>query len=395
MPGRDRWLLPDGVDEVLPPHAEYLEDLRRQVLDLLRRWGYRFVMPPLIEYLESLLSGIGEDLELQTFKLTDQLSGRLMGIRADITPQAARIDAHRLATDFPQRLCYLGPVLHTVPGNFAGSRNPLQIGAELYGHSGIESDAEVLCLLIEVLRLAGFAELTIELGHMGVFRALADAARLDIDIEQRLLDCLLRKAEDEVIQCLIEAGTDSQRSDPLASLLQLNGGVEVIQQAATVLREAPDSVAVDIAALGELIEMVQGRNPDVAIHVDLAELRGYRYHTGIIFAAYTPGIGRAIAWGGRYDNIGREFGRARPATGFSADLKRLVTVNYAASATADAIYAPSGSSPDLIGEIERYRKAGEIVIQALAGQAGGAADLGCGRELVKDGRRWMLVTVGH
>ena len=208
MSGESRWLLPDGVDELIPPFAAELESLRRRVIDLMAGWGYRLCMPPLVEFLDSLLSGLGEDLEIQTFKLTDQVSGRMMGIPADMTPQVARIDAHRLPTDCPQRLCYIGPVLHTRPDRFAGSRNPLQLGAELYGHAGIESDAEVICLLVETLACAGVPDLTLEIGHMGVFKALVDAARLDTPGSDRVLDALLRKSPDELEDALRAIGVE-------------------------------------------------------------------------------------------------------------------------------------------------------------------------------------------
>ncbi len=386
----ERWLLPDGVDEVLPPNAEPLEQLRRDVLDLFASWGYQLVLPPLVEFLESLHSGNGEDLELQTFKITDQVTGRLMGIRADITPQVARIDAHRLPTDLPQRLCYVGPVLHTRPDKFAGSRNPLQVGAELYGHAGIESDAEVLCLMADVLKLAELSGVTIELGHMGVFKALVDAAKLDPDAADKLLDALLRKASDEVLSCLKENDVGAATADQILSLLQLNGAVEVIAQAKQVMASAPTSVRAALDALDDLIGLLADRIPDVDLHIDLAELRGYRYHTGVIFAAYLPGEGRGIAWGGRYDNIGRQFGRRRAATGFSTDLKHLAGVRSSKAITRTTVYAPPGSERGLVEAMRKLRASGAVVIQALPGQVGDARDLACTAELVSQGGDWIL-----
>ena len=255
----ERWLLPDGVDEFLPPHAVPLEQLRRDILDLLMRWGYELVIPPLIEFLESLQSENGEDLNLQTFKITDQVTGRLMGIRADITPQVARIDAHRLPTDLPQRLCYLGPVLHTKPDKFAGSRNPLQLGAELYGHSGIESDAEIISVMADVLKLAGLAGLTIELGHMGVFKALADTAGLDPDAADKLLDALVRKTEYEVAETLDQNNVDGTIRQRILGLLSLNGGVEVVNLAKKVLAGAPPLVGEAIESLDGLVGLLADR----------------------------------------------------------------------------------------------------------------------------------------
>lgn len=386
----DRWLLPDGVDEILPPQAQALEQLRRRVLDLFERWGYALVIPPLIEFLDSLLSGIGEDLDLQTFKLTDQASGRMMGVPADITPQAARIDAHRLPTELPQRLCYLGPVLHTKPDKFAGSRNPLQVGAELYGHHGIESDAEVVCLMIEVLKLADIGKLTVELGHMGVFKTLTAAAGLQPADEARLLDALLRKSAIEVSETLMESRVAVDLSAMFMSLLELNGGAEIATEAVAKFRNAPAGVAAALASLASLVVMVQTRSPDVDLHIDLAELRGYRYHTGVMFAAYTAVLGRAIAWGGRYDNIGSTFGRARPATGFSTDLKSLLAARRGVAAAAPRIFAPCGNDARLLAAIETQRAAGHVVVQELPGQTGSAREMGCQQQLIFENDGWRV-----
>lgn len=385
----ERWLLPDGVDEVLPPEAQALERLRRDILDLFESWGYALVIPPLVEFIESLQSGNGEDLDLQTFKLTDQVSGRLMGVRADITPQVARIDAHRLPTELPQRLCYLGPILHTRPDKFAGSRNPLQLGAELYGYAGIESDAEIVCLMADVLKLASSERITIEIGHMGLFKALIERAGLDADAADKLLDALLRKDASEVLSCLVENEVDTLTRDHIVALLDLNGTADVVDTAARVLAGAPAVVGDAIRALEALVGLLRNRIPNVEIHVDLAELRGYRYHTGVIFAAYMPGVGRQIAWGGRYDNIGRQFGRHRAATGFSTDLKNLVGIcarEHGRSRT--KTFAPAGNDKQLIEAISRVREAGGIVVQQLPGQLGDARAMGCTHELVASEQGW-------
>lgn len=383
-------MLPDGVDEVLPPEAQALERLRRQILDLFAGWGYELVVPPLVEFIESLRSGNGEDLDLQTFKLTDQVSGRLMGVRADITPQVARIDAHRLPTELPQRLCYLGPVLHTRPDKFAGSRNPLQVGAELYGYDGIESDAEIVCLMADVLKLASRERITVEIGHMGLFKALIDTAGLDPDAADKLLDALLRKDASEVRGCLEENAVDALARKHLVALLELNGGIEVLDSATTLLADAPAVVAQAIGALKDLVSVLRGRAPDVGIHVDLAELRGYRYHTGVIFAAYLPGAGRQVAWGGRYDNIGRQFGRVRAATGFSTDLKNLVAIRAAEHVPPlTKTFAPAGNAGSLLAAISELREAGRIVVQQLPDQVGDARAMGCTHELVETGDGWI------
>ena len=393
MADQKRWLLPDGVDEVLPPQARVLEDMRRRLLDLFERWGYEYVMPPIIEYLDSLLSGIGEDLDLQTFKLTDQITGRLMGVRADITPQVARIDAHRMPSSAPQRFCYIGPVVHTRPDKFAGSRNPLQIGAELYGHAGIESDAEVIALLLEALAAAGVTRVTLELGHMGLFHAICALADFDLALETRILRFLLMKDGSGLNHELVAATAGDDVVRHLNALLELNGGDAVLQQARVAFAEAPASVRDALDDVERLLGLVRDRVPAADLHLDFAELRGYRYHTGIMFAAYTPDAGRAIAWGGRYDNIGRSFGRSRSATGFSTDLKVLATLRRDVTLRLPRIFAPAGTGPDLLAAIRDYRSAGYAVVQGLPGQQGGARELGCEQELCAGPAGWQLEDV--
>lgn len=379
------WLLPDGVDEVLPPRAMRLEALRRKILDRFASWGYELVIPPVVEFLDALLSS-EDDLDLQTLKVIDQVSGRMMGVRADITPQVARIDAHRMQTDVPQRLCYLGPVVHAKPDKFAGSRNPLQIGAELYGHDGIESDAEVMCLMTEVLGLAELDPITLELGHMGVFKALVESAALSKEDEARVLDILLRKSEDELISSLEKYGVEGKLQSKFLALMRLNGGPEILPNIRSAFLDADSSVKQAIESFGVLVELLKERIPKVNLHLDLAELRGYHYHTGITFAAYANNIGRAIAWGGRYDNVGRDFGRARAATGFSADLKTLVTISRIGPAKTRAVFAPAGNDTALLAKITELRNNGEVVVQALPGQVGDARDMKCVEELfLQDG----------
>jgi len=385
-----KWLLPDGVDEVLPPYAGALESLRRRLLNVFERWGYDLVEPPLLEYLESLLSGIGEDLDLQTFKLIDQASGKLLGIRADITPQIARIDAHRMPADIPQRFCYCGSVLHTRPDKFSGSRNPLQLGAELYGHDGIESDAEVTALLIEILRAAEVVDVTLEFGHMGLFHAICEQAHLDAAAESRVLECLLMKDEGGLTSELSATDIAHQLSDCLMGLLELNGDTSVLARARERLRAAPPRVNAALDEVARLIELLERYVPGVDIHLDFAELRGYRYHTGITFAAYTPEAGRAIAWGGRYDNIGQSFGRARSATGFSTDLKVLLNLNAVGAAQPGRVYAPPGSEPGLLAAIREYRNTGYSVVQGLPGQQGDPRAMGCAHTLAQRDGQWQL-----
>jgi len=382
MSGRNPWLLPEGVDEWLPPQAEALEGLRRRLLDRMSAWGYELVMPPLVEYLESLLSGLGSDLELQTFKLTDQLSGRLLGLRADITPQAARIDAHRLQRPGPVRLCYLDSVMHTLPENFLGSRNPLQLGAELYGHDGIDSDVEVLALLLEVLEIAGMEDVHVNLGHIGIFRELVREAGLDAVQQSEVFDILQRKAVDELQRALADWGVRGRVRECLCALVELNGGAEVPGRAQAALEGAPAGV---FAALEEIERMLALAAADLSLerfHVDLAELRGYDYHTGVMFEAFVPGIGQQVGWGGRYDNIGARFGRARPATGFSTNLKLLAQFGaLEAGAPRAGILAPADRDPALASLVAQLRAAGERVVRALPGADAPAAALGCDRRL--------------
>ena len=382
------WLLPDGVDEVLPPQAARLESLRRNILDRFECWGYELVVPPVVEFLDSLLSS-EDDLDLQTLKVMDQLSGRMMGVRADITPQVARIDAHRLQTDYPQRLCYLGPVVHAKPDKFAGSRNPLQIGAELYGHSGIESDTEVMCLMTEVLGLAGIAPITLELGHMGVFKALVESAELSKENEARVLDILLRKAADELLNALDSYSVDKKLQNEFSALIKLNGDPEILPEMKAAFDSAAPSVKRALDSFGVLVEALKKRIPAVNLHLDLAELRGYHYHTGITFAAYATNLGRAIAWGGRYDNVGRNFGRDRAATGFSADLKTLINISPNGVTPARSIFAPSGDDAPLLEKIAALRAAGEVVVQGLPGQSGDAKEMACAEEIILDEGVWI------
>jgi ATP phosphoribosyltransferase regulatory subunit len=388
----ERWLLPEGIDEVLPPEAWQLEAVRRRLLDLFRAWGYELVIPPFIEYLESLLTGTGRDLELQTFKLTDQLSGRLMGIRADITPQAARIDAHQLRRDEPTRLCYLGTVLHSRSDGFAGSRSPLQLGAELYGHAGVESDVEIVCLMMETLAAAGVADVHLDLGHVGVYRGLARAAGLSAEQETTLFEALQRKAEPEIEALVRQFGLAGPDAAMFLALAELNGGAEVFAQARAQLAGAPT----DVLAAIDYVEAVGGELgrhlPGVPVHVDLAELRAYHYQTGVVFAAFVPGEGEEIARGGRYDDIGREFGRARPATGFSADLKTMLRVAGAAAPSQEVVhvFAPAITDAALEARIAKLRAQGRVVVRELPGQVGGAIAMGCGEQLVYAGGTWVI-----
>ena len=387
----ERWLLPDGFEETLPARASQLERLRRRLIDLFDSWGYDLVVTPFIEYAETLRTGAGQDLDLQTFKLVDQLSGRLLGVRADMTPQVSRIDAHHLRCDHPVRLCYLATVLRATRDARSGSRSPIQVGAELFGHEGVESDGEVLLLMLETLACAGLADLHLDIGHVGIYRALAEQAGLAPDQEAVLHETLQRKAHDEVRACLARFGTAPQPAALLARLGELNGGLEVLDEAREALAAAGSQVAAHLERLDALAALVRAARPQVPLHFDLAELRGYRYHTGVVFGALVPGHGQEVARGGRYDSVGREFGHARPATGFSADLKTLVELGgEAPPAPRRGVYAPWSAADGFGVEVARLRAAGERVVYGLPGQHGGAAELHCDRVLVHEGGGWAV-----
>ncbi|MDH5445229.1 MAG: ATP phosphoribosyltransferase regulatory subunit [Gammaproteobacteria bacterium] len=389
----DRWLLPEGIEEVLPPQARQLESLRRRLLDLYDSWGYDLVMPPFIEYLESLLIGTGYDLDLKTFKLTDQLTGRLMGVRADMTPQVARIDAHHLKSHTPTRLCYLGTVLHTRPSGFGASRSPLQVGAELYGHAGVESDIEILSLMVETLRLCGVKESYFDLGHVGIFRGLAKQASLSAQQEDELFDVLQRKSRPDMLVLFEKWSLDKKLAEKFLGLSELNGDVTILGEAGKLLKGSGKSVLDALAYLESMAGMISQRLPDVTVHFDLAELRGYNYHTGAVFAAFVPGRGSAVAQGGRYDDIGEVFGQARPATGFSTDLKTLLSLSETQKASVSGIFAPSEQDDVLVKQVLELRQQGERVVVALPGQQGGAVEMGCDRQLLKKNNQWQVEPV--
>ncbi len=388
---RDRWLLPEGVEEMLPPAARHAELVRRELLDLLDCWGYELVMPPLIEYLESLLTGVGGELDLKTFKLTDQLTGRLMGLRADMTPQAARIDAHYLRRDTPVRLCYLGPVVRARPDEFGGAREPLQIGAELFGHSGTQADSEVLRLMLALLTRAGFLGLHVDIGHVGVYRALAREAGLNREVEEELSQALRQRSHAEVGRLLDRASLDGGARRQLEALIDLQGGFEDFAPAEAALRDAGATVQGALAEVKAVWSAVSRAYPKVQWHFDLAELNGYGYYTGVVFAAFIPGYGQAIAQGGRYDEIGRSFGRARPAVGFGADLRLLLKLKDQPAKAAAGIFAPDSPDKGLSDAIEALRAQGERVIEALTHDAKEAQDMGCDRELIQQNGRWTVV----
>jgi len=393
----DNWLLPEGIDEVFPEEAEHLEQLRRKIIDLFASWGYRLVMPPLIEFIESLLIGSGNDLDLQTFKIIDQISGRLMGIRADMTPQVARIDARNLGSDAPTRLCYMGTVLHTQSDHLEKSRSPLQVGVELYGHSGNASDLEIIRLMLEMLAIAGIENVHLDLGHVGIYRELARQAGLNAQQEAELFEILQRKDHPGLVDLLQSLTVSDSSAEMLKALVDLNGHEDVIEEARKLLASASESVHRALTDLEAISNSLRGLFPALCINFDLAELRGYHYKTGIVFAAFVPGYGREIARGGRYDEIGKNFGRARPATGFSADLKVVarLAVGEENRSTRLRIFAPAVDDPDLHEQIRNLRSTGQIVIQELSGQIGSAREMACSHYLRKQGLAWEIVPVSN
>jgi ATP phosphoribosyltransferase regulatory subunit len=388
MNREEQWLLPDGVEEILPERAAAIESLRRQLLDLFGRWGYQLVFPPLIEFLDSLLNGAGRDLERETFKLTDQQTGRLMGIRPDITPQVARMDAHSLRRAAPTRLCYCSTAVRTrcQPG---GSRTPYQIGVELFGHAGVQSDAEVIALLLDMLAEAGLEGVTLDLGHVGIYRALVRRAGLSADDEAALSDIYLRKARDELDAFLSELSLTTELRDALAALPWLAGDAGVLVRARAELAPFGAEVMAAIDELEALAQFVAGRYPAVQLHLDAGELRGYHYHTGALFAAYVGAGSEPVAKGGRYDHIGEVFGRARPATGFSADLRLLA--NGRRATTSSAVLAEGDWLDSGFAEaVNTLRASGDTVIVTLPGADNDAAALNCHRRLVNRSGDWKV-----
>ncbi|HHJ38611.1 MAG: ATP phosphoribosyltransferase regulatory subunit [Methylothermaceae bacteria B42] len=387
----ERWLLPDGIEELLPSEAQRIELLRRRLLDAFASWGYEQVIPPLIEFLDSLLIGAGHDLEMQTFKLSDPASGRLLGLRADMTPQVARIDAHNLKREGPTRLCYAGPVLHAYGDALDTSRSPMQIGAELYGCSDIEADLEVIRLMLETLAQAGVLNVHLDLGHVGIYRSLAGQAGLDCQDEESLFAILQRKSKPDLVEFLQDYDCPSAIKEMLVALVDLNGSFEVLTQARKTLAHASDTVSHAIAMLETTALNLRNRLPSLPVHFDLAELRGYHYHTGLVFAALVPGFGKEIARGGRYDAIGKAFGRARPAVGFSTDLKLLLRYSSALEMPeSKRVLAPPIDDPDLLDKVHQLRQQGWQVIQALPNCE--ADNIDCHYQLVPGENGWEVVS---
>jgi len=380
------WLLPEHVEDMLPDEAWRVEEMRAQFLDLMRKNGYQLVAPPLLEYAESLLINGSEDMDLRTFKLVDQLSGRTLALRADITPQVARIDAHLLNRQGVTRLCYAGSVLHTQPVGLTRTRELLQIGAEIYGHDGLESDLEIQQLMLQSLALLGINDVHLDLGHVGVFRALVNHADLHRDLESELFTALQSK-DSAALQALTQPLEEKLRSALLALPALYGDCADVLARAR---RQLPNIAEITDAL--DALQAVSGKFKALvsSVGIDLADLRGYHYHSGMVFAAYHSGSHDAIALGGRYDELGKSFGRARAATGFSMDLRQLYRL-LPSQAAASGVLAPHGDDAALQDQIAKLRTEGESVVVDLLGKAELRKELQCDRELVLRDGAWRVV----
>lgn len=379
------WLLPEHLEDVLPAEALRLESMRRCLLDLFRVHGYQHVIPPMLEYLESLITGTGHDLDLATFKVVDQLSGRLMGVRADMTPQAARIDAHMLNNHGVTRLCYAGSVLRTRPDGLARTREPIQLGAELYGYAGVEGDIEIQRLMVKALQAVGVKDLHIDYSHVGIFGSLVGSSSIGAALEHELHAALQSKDQSAVAK--LADGLKPEVREALLALTELNGDASVLDEAGRRLPVTPE-----IGRALQDLKSASARLADLEVDVcfDLAELRGYHYHSGMVFAAYAGGYAGSLALGGRYDEVGSAFGRARPATGFSLDLRGIVLAMEPAELP-KAILAPTGDAPDLLAKIASLRDEGHVVIQELPGQEAHREELNCDRRLAHYASGWHVV----
>jgi ATP phosphoribosyltransferase regulatory subunit len=380
------WLLPEHIADVLPAQARHIEELRRVLLDVARGYGFELVMPPLLEHLESLLSGTGSELGLKTFKLVDQLSGRTLGVRADTTPQVARIDAHLLNREGLTRLCYCGPVLHTRPSGLHATREPLQFGAETYGHAGLEADLEIQDVALDCLRSAGIARVTMDLGDARIVRGLLEGVAVDAARLAELVAALAVK--DQVRLDELTHGLPDTVRGGLRALLRLYGGMDVLTAAERELPQRP-LIAAALADLRWLASHVAQAHPEARVGFDLADLGGNAYYSGARFAIYVEGSSDAIARGGRYDEVGAVFGRNRPAVGFSLDLKELAALVPPASLTA-AIRAPWSEDAALRTTVRRLREQGETVVCILPGHEHEGQEYACDRELVAQGADWVV-----
>ena len=384
----NRWLLPDGVEEVLPSEARSIEALRRQLLDLYHSRGYELVMPPLVEYTDSLLIGLGHDMDLHSFKMADQLSGKMLAVRPDITPQVARIDSHSLAREGVTRYCYAGSVLHTVPMAGASSRSPFQVGAELYGEPSVEADIEVIALMLDTVRTVYSGNVCLDLGHVGVYTALVAASGISDVTEQEVFAALQRKSETDVINALVAESIDEKWQKAFLELLAVNGGIEALDD----IQQLFSGLGVDIASIVTECKAVAAtiveQFEQVDVFIDFTELRGYHYHTGLVFAAFVEGSGKAVANGGRYDDIGKVFGRSRPATGFSSSIN--VLSQFIRSSKEQCVFVYSADKSAAASEIQALRSQGTAVIEGFT--TSGVPEI-CTHVLQRSGNAWVVKTL--
>ena len=383
------WVLPDHIADVLPSEARHIEELRRLLLDTARSYGFELVSPPLLEHIESLLTGTGKALDLQTFKLVDQISGRMMGLRADTTPQVARIDAHLLNRVGVTRLCYCGPVLHTRPDRPHATREPLQLGAEIYGHAGLEADLEVLQLALDCLQAAQMGAVLVDLADARIVGALLEGLSLTDVTRGEVYAALASKNSALLAELVKNFPADIQSG--LISLIDLFGDASVLTKA---LQELPAKPQIQLAI--EQLKWLSDQLPQVTFQFDLADARGYAYYSGLRFAIYAKGASDAVIRGGRYDGVGaafgHEIGRDRPAVGFSLDLKQWVGVVPALSLKA-AIRAPWGTRTDLRNAITKLRQQGETVVCILPGHNSEIDEFQCDRELLELAGQWVVKVI--
>jgi ATP phosphoribosyltransferase regulatory subunit len=382
MIDNDRWQLPQGIEELLPVRAAALEALRVRLLESMQARGYRLVSPPMIEFLESLLTGTGSALERATYKVADAETGRTMGVRADFTPQVARIDAHYLTDSEVNRLCYAGPVVRTRPRAPGGAREELQLGGELFGIADLSADCEVIDTMLNLFDVVGASEITLSVGHVGIYRDLVKLAKLDDLCGQQVLSTLQQFSIPDM-DALVD-GSDEDLSN-FRSLMNLAGDTSVLDRARDALPNTSE-IAACLDQVAGVCDFVRNAYPNVQIHIDLANVRGYQYHTGIVFECLVDGAGKALANGGRYDAIGADFGRSRPATGFSADLKALLSLQPEAMNAAKAVLAPPQSDAGLRSVIAELRASGEQVISQLSETDAEH----CDRQLVNKNNEWVV-----
>lgn len=385
----NRWLLPDGVSEVLPAAARTTETLRRNLLDLYHSYGYELVEPPLIEYTDSLLIGLGEDMDLHSFKMADQISGRLLAVRPDITPQVARIDAHSLAREGVSRFCYAGSVLHTVPLGPMSSRSPVQIGAELYGEPSVAADIELISLMLATVRAAGYEEICLDIGHVAIYKAMVEAAAIPESVLDELFAVLQRKAGGDLEALLESADVNDIWRQRFTKLAGLHGDITCLDEVDALFDNTPSAVCAAIDQCRQVVAAITASFDKVSVFIDFSELRGFHYHTGLVFAAYVDGVGQAVANGGRYDDIGSVFGRARAATGFSSYIDLLISGSKHDEVD-QFVYVDAELLAQAGSEIAKLREQGVAVVE---GFAGGQCPESCTHQLVFKSKQWLVEPV--